>query len=172
MNLMTVALLLLTPLLVWRIYVRLKAMMARQRSIESRHWAGMIVATSIVVVLGADLVPSPEAFAWFALGTCGGIAYGIWGLRLTRYEETDKGYYFKPNARLGIMMAMALVTRLMYLGFEMYASQGSGAPSPKLNDNALTPLAISLVAAYFGTYSAGLLRWRRKLRVSEQSFDT
>ncbi|MES2296171.1 MAG: hypothetical protein V4582_03975 [Pseudomonadota bacterium] len=171
MNLSTIALLLLTPLLVWRLYLRVKGMMARQRSLESRHWTGMIVALTIVIVLGSGLAGTPEALGWFALGSAVGVGYGIWGLRLTRFEDTPNGYFFKPNARLGTVMAMALAARFMYLAAETYVNQGSGLPAPKFMDTMLTPLAVSMVAAYFGTYSAGLLRWRRKLRAGERSFD-
>ncbi len=39
----TLALLVLTPLLVWRIYSRIKTQMQRQRSIVSRHYTGVLV---------------------------------------------------------------------------------------------------------------------------------
>ena len=164
MNLTTLALLVLTPLLVWRVYSRLKGMMMRQRSIVSRHWTGLGVFAAMVLVPGSELVSNPVALAWLVVGTVAGIAYGMWGLRLTRFEDTEQGYYFTPNARLGIVVAMLFVARIMYIGFEMYANQGSTAPTPKFTDSPLTLLSLGLVAGYFGTYSAGLLRWRRALK--------
>lgn len=167
MNLTTLALLVLTPLLVWRVYSRLKGMMLRQRSIVSRHWTGLGVFAAMVLVPGSELVSNPASLAWLAIGTVAGIAYGIWGLRLTRLEDTDQGYYFTPNARLGILVAMLFVARIMYIGFEMYANQGSNAPTPKFTDSPLTLLSLGLVAGYFATYSAGLLRWRHALKKAD-----
>ena len=164
MNLTTLALLVLTPLLVWRVYSRLKGMMQRQRSIVSRHWTGLGVFAAMVLVPGSELVARPMSLAWLAVGTAAGIAYGVWGLRLTRFEDTDQGYFFTPNARLGILVALLFVARIMYIGFEMYANQGSSTPTPKFTDSPLTLLSLGLVAGYFGTYSAGLLRWRRALK--------
>ena len=164
MNLATLALLALTPLLVWRVYSRLKGMMTRQRSIVSRHLTGLGVFAAMVLVPASELVSQPMSLAWLGTGTAAGIAYGIWGLRLTRFEDTEQGYYFTPNARLGLLIAMLFVARVMYVGFELYANQGSGMPTPRFTDNPLTLLSVGLTAGYFGTYSAGLLRWRRKLR--------
>jgi hypothetical protein len=167
MNLTTLALLVLTPLLVWRVYSRLKGMMQRQRSIVSRHWTGLGVFMAMVLVPGSELMARPMSLAWLAVGTAAGIAYGVWGLRLTRFEDTDQGYYFTPNARLGILVALLFAARILYIGFEMYANQGSGVPTPRFTDSPLTLLSLGLVAGYFGTYSAGLLRWRRALKRAE-----
>lgn len=170
MNLTTLALLVLTPLLVWRVYSRLKAMMVRQRSIVSRHWTGLGVFTAMVLVPASELARLPESLAWLLVGAAAGIAYGIWGLRLTRFEDTNEGYYFTPNARLGILVAMLFTARILYIGFEMYANQGSNAPTPRFTDSAITLLAVGLTGGYFGTFSAGLLRWRGKLKKVASKF--
>ncbi|MET0857290.1 MAG: hypothetical protein ABWY27_11115 [Telluria sp.] len=164
MNLATLALLVLTPFLVWRVYTRLKTMMARQRSIVSRHWTGVGVFTAMVLVPLSELVTSPAMLGWLVLGAAAGIGYGIWGLRLTRFEDTDQGYYFTPNARLGILIAMLFTGRILYLGFEMYVNQGSNLPTPRFTDSPLTMLTVGLTGGYFATISAGLLRWRMKLK--------
>jgi hypothetical protein len=80
-------------------------------------------------------------------------------LKLTRFEETDEGYYFTPNARLGIIIAMLFAARVLYIGFELYANQG---PAPRFTDSLLSMLVVGLTGAYFGTYSIGVLRWRLK----------
>ena len=45
----TVALLILAPLLVWRIYSRVNKLMVRQQSIMARHWTGMLVFLAMVL---------------------------------------------------------------------------------------------------------------------------
>ena len=69
-----------------------------------------------------------------------------------------------PQNILHGLYSMALVARVLYLGVQIYANKGSDLPTPRFTDSALTMLTVGLAGAYFGTYSAGLLRWRRKLR--------
>ena len=159
----TIALLLLSPILVWRIYSRIKTMMKRQRSIMQRHYTGAGVFTLLVVLTASQLMDMLPTLGWLAAGTAGGIAYGIWGLKLTRFE-TREGYYFTPNARLGVVMAMQFVAAVLYVGFEIYANQGSGLPTPRASDYIFFMPSMGLMAGYFATYSIGLLRWRFALR--------
>lgn len=160
----TIALLLLAPVLVWRIYSRVKAMMTRQRSIMQRHYTGLGVFTAMALVPASQLLDQPSDLLWLAIGTLMGIGYGVWGLRLTRFEAVREGYFYTPNARLGLVIAMLFVASVLYVGFEIYANQGTGLPVPKVTDYLFFMPALGLVAGYFGTYSAGLLRWRFKLR--------
>ena len=113
MSIYTIALLLLAPVLVWRVYSRVKGMMKRQRSIMQRHYTGAGVFTAIVLVTGSQLIDQPGSLAWLAVGTLMGAAYGVWGLKLTRFEDVKEGYFFTPNARLGLVIAMLFVAAVM-----------------------------------------------------------
>lgn len=160
----TLALLVLTPLLVWRIYRRIQAQLTRQRSIVSRHYTGILVFGAMILVPIAQLLTTPYNLAALLVGTGGGIGYAVWGLKLTRFETNPQGYWFTPNARLGMVMAMILVARILYIGVEVYANQGTGVTTERLTESPLTMLCVGLTAGYFGWYSLGVLRWRRKLR--------
>ncbi len=164
MNVTTLTLLVLTPFLVWRIYSRLRTAMARQRSIMSRHYTGLFVFIAMVLVPASELFSKPAMLGWLALGTAAGIGYGVWGLKQTRFEETEDGYYFTPPARLGILIAMLFTARILYIGFELYANQGSHVPAPHFTDSLVTMLAVGLTGGYFGTFSAGLALWRYRIR--------
>jgi hypothetical protein len=155
----TLALLVLTPVLVWRVHARLKTQMARQRSILTRHYTGIFVFIAMIAVPASELLNKPYSLGALAVGVAGGIGYGIWGLKLTRFEETDEGYFFTPNARLGIVIAMLFAARVLYIGFDLYAGNG---PTPLFTDSPLSMLVVGLTGAYFGTYSIGVLRWRTK----------
>lgn len=165
MTITTLALLLLTPILVWRIYTRLKTQMARQRSIMSRHYTGVLVFAGMILVSLSEVLSRPAALGALAAGTALGVFWGVFALRRTVFEDTEGGYFFTPPMRLGIVMAMILVARVLYLGVEIYASQqGTGPAAPRFTDSPLTMLCVGLTAGYFATYSVGLLLWRRKLR--------
>ena len=165
MNITTLALLVLTPFLVWRIYSRLKTQMARQRSIVSRHYTGLLVFGGMILVSLSETLARPMEAGALAAGTALGVFWGVFALRRTVYEDTEGGYFFTPPMRLGIVMAMILVARVLYIGVEIYAvQQGSGMPTPRFTDSPLTMLCVGLTGGYFGAYSVGLLLWRRRLR--------
>lgn len=164
MDIWTIALLVLTPVLVWRIYSRLKAVLGRQRSIMQKHYTGALVFCGMALIPASQFFGEPAMLGWLAIGVAMGIGYGIWGLKLTRFETIKKGYFFTPNMRLGMVIAMLFVASLLYIGFEIYANQGRGLPTPRLTDYPFFLPCLGLVAGYFGTYSIGLLRWRNKLR--------
>jgi hypothetical protein len=164
MSLTTLALIALVPLLVWRIYSRIKNQMTRQRSIVSRHYTGLIVFAALVVVPGTEVVDRPFELAALAAGAIAGIALGTYGLRRTQFEDTPEGYFFTPPSRMGILIAMLLVARVIYLGIEIYMNQGSNRPNPRFSDSPVTMLCLGMTAAYFATFSLGLMRWRRRMR--------
>lgn len=164
MNITTLALLALTPILVWRIYSRLKTQMARQRSIMSRHYTGVLVFAGMILVSFSATLARPMELGALAVGSALGVSWGVFGLRRTVYEDTQGGYFFTPPMHLGIVMAMILVARILYIGIEIYANQGSGLPAPRLTESPLTMLCVGLSAGYFLAYSVGLLLWRRRMR--------
>jgi hypothetical protein len=164
MSLTTLALILLVPVLVWRVYKRLSAQMVRQRSILSRHYTGLLVFGALLAVPATELADRPLSLAALAGGALGGIALGYYGLSRTRFEDTDEGYYFTPPARMGILIAMLLVARVIYLGIEIYLNQGSSQPNPRFSDSPLTMFCLGVAAAYFATFSGALMRWRQRKR--------
>jgi hypothetical protein len=66
--------------------------------------------------------------------------------------------------RMGILVAMLLVARVIYLGIEIYMNQGSSQPNPRFSDSPATMFCAGLAGAYFATFSASLMRWRQRLR--------
>ncbi|MFS2214656.1 hypothetical protein ACCD08_09115 [Telluria sp. Tellsp104] len=164
MSLTTLALIALLPLLIWRIHSRLKHQMTRQRSILSRHYTGLFVFVVMILIPASELGDRPFQLAALAAGAIGGIALGSYGLRRTRFEDTPEGYFFTPPSRMGILVAMVLVARVVYLGIEIYMNQGSNRPNPRFTDSPITMLCLGLTAAYFATFSAALMRWRQRMR--------
>jgi hypothetical protein len=164
MSLTTLALIALVPLLVWRIYSRLKNQMVRQRSILSRHYTGLFVFSVMILIPATELVDRPLQLAALAAGAIGGILLGGYGLRRTRFEDTPEGYFFTPPQRMGVLVAMLLVARVLYLGIEIYMNQGSNKPNPRFTDSTITMVCLGITAAYFATFSASLMRWRQQKR--------
>ncbi len=161
MNLTTLALIVLAPLLVWRVYRRVNGVMASQRSILSRHYTGLFVFTAMVLVAVSEVATRGLHLASLLLGTSAGICLGIYGLRHTRFDNAT--VFYTPPKRTGLLIAMLFFARVMQIGIELYLNQGSGKPNPEFTDSLVTMGAIGLLGGYFGTFSAGLIRWRRSL---------
>jgi hypothetical protein len=164
MELTTIALLILAPLLVWRIYTRVKSLMARQRSILARHYTGLGVFLAMALVAASEVLRQPLPLGVLLAGTGLGIGWGMFGFKRTRLEATPEGCFFTPHMRLGLLIAMLFTARILYAGFELYAAKGSGTPPPRYSESLTTQLTVGLMAGYFGTMSAGLILWRRRVR--------
>ncbi len=161
----TLALLALVPLLVWRIYSRLKRMLARQKSQLWRHWAAALLLPALLVSLAVSMAGDLLAVSCLAAGALAGAWLGMWGIRLTRFESTQRGYFFTPNLRLGITISLLFAARVLYRGMELYMNSRTESPHPLTNQDFIqspfTTLSFGLLAGYFATYAIGLIRWRR-----------
>lgn len=156
----TLALLVLIPLLVWRIYSRLKRMTRRQPSQWWRHRAAAILFPLLIAALATML--DMLALSYLGAGTLAGAWLGIWSLQLTRFENTEQGFFFTPNRHLGIAVSMLFVARLLYRSLELYIDSRAAIllPTQDFTHSPLTLLALGLLAGYHATYGWGLLRWR------------
>lgn len=166
MEITTIILLLLVPLLVWRIYSRLKAAMVRSPSQLWRHYATVALLAALLGGLAAQVLDSPLALAALALGTVAGAGLGYRNMQLSVLENTPQGFFYTPNLRLGVLIAMLFIGRLLYRGFELYLQMHNGtplAPEPFAHQP-LTVLLFCLLAGHFGAYHLLLARWQRGQR--------
>lgn len=151
----------LLPLIAWRMYRRVRRLVGRQPSVARRHWSAAVLFPALLLLLGAGALngPTPQkALVALGAGAALGIALGVIGLRTTRFEVTEQGLFYTPNAHIGIALSLLLAVRVLYRlfqGFEGAFMQASGfATSP------LTLLAFATLAGYYASYAIGLLRWR------------
>ncbi len=153
----------LVPLIAWRVYVRVRRQLGRQRLIARRHWAAAIFFPVLLVVLGLSALPMPMALMGLAVGAAAGVALAIFGLRLTQFEATVDGLFYTPNAYIGLVLAVALAARILYRLFQVYGAAGITTPvmAQDLGRSPLTLLIVAIVCGYYSAYSFGILRWRR-----------
>jgi hypothetical protein len=89
-----------------------------------------------------------------------GIAFGMFGLHLTRFEATEQGVYYTPNAHLGILLSTLVVCRVVYRLIVGGLPGTAAGPAPTLTP--LTLLLVGTLAGYYCTYAIGLLRWKAR----------
>jgi hypothetical protein len=156
-----IALVILVPLLSWRVYRRMQRMLGRQRL--SRVRAGLTLA--IFPVLIGLLAFASHAHPAGLAGLAGGLAVGgvlaVYGLRLTRFEESADGVFYTPSAHLGVALSLLLAGRVLYRLVEVYRLDPANLPqTPDLMLSPVTLAIVGLLAGYYVGYALGLVRWR------------
>ena len=160
----TLALLFLVPLLVWRIYSRLKKLVARQKSQLWRHRLVAFGVPALIVFLATttkfEILPRSSLGA----GVLAGGWLGVLGIKLTRFEQVGKDYYFTQHRYLGLAITMLFIARLLYRGMEIYLNTRLDVPvpPPPFGQSPLTMAAYGMVTGYYAAYAWGLLRWRQR----------
>jgi len=167
------------PLVLWRLYMRLRRMVGRQPSYLWRHWCAAVLMPPLLAGIGWLALPFDLALSGWAAGLVGGVVLAGFGLRLTRFEATPQGYFFVPNMHIGVALTALLVARLAYRAVVLF--EGGSLPlthsaipgmAPHVAvirmmvTNPLTLGVISLRLGYAAAYAAGLLRWRLAQRAA------
>ena len=95
----------IAALVAWRVHARMRRMIGRQRLSPLRPWLAVtlfpLLAVLVLVASLADPAGDPRVAAGLAAGALAGVALGLYGTRLTRFEATQAGLFYTPNAHLG-----------------------------------------------------------------------
>jgi len=152
------------PLILWRVYARVRRNIGRQRSRAWRHWFGVTLFPLLVLLFALVALRSPLAEGALWGGVAVGVALAIAGLRLTRFERTADGFFYTPNAYIGVGLSLLLVGRILYRMTQVYGgtAAATAASHPDFARSPLTLVIFGMVAGYYATYAAGLLRWRSR----------
>ena len=165
MQLTTLALVLLIPLLIWRIYSRLKQFFVRQESLLWKHWVGAGFFAFLLLVAAVGARQDVLALSSLGAGVLGGAWLAFFALKKTRFEIVGVRYFFKPYDRFGILVCMLFAARVLQIGVELYLNRQSDFPQPISREmvmlHPLSCASFGLLAGYLAAFSAGMLRWRR-----------
>lgn len=154
-------LLVLLPLIAWRVYKRFRRMVGRQRLSRVRPWVTLILFPTLAVLLAFASFTHVERLALLVTGLAVGGALAIYGLRKTEFEPTPQALFYTPNAHLGIALSLLFVGRIIYRFIEIYVINPSATHTTA--DFARSPLTLAvfgLLAGYYVGYAIGLVRWR------------
>ena len=76
-------------------------------------------------------------------------------------HPTPEGFFFTPNAPLGIALSLLFLGRIAYRFETFYLAEGSQRFSAAdFGRSPLTLLIFGTLAGYYVAYAIGLLRWR------------
>jgi hypothetical protein len=169
----TVAIAIAVPLVAWRIYSRFRRMVGRQRLSKVRPWITLTLFPLLVLLLASASLAHPVVLAWLAAGLAVGAALARYGLRSTRFEAiSGEGFFYTPNAPLGIALTVLFIGRILYRVVEMRAiAPGAGAP-PDFARSPVTLAVFGLLAGYYIAYAIGLVRWRAGVMRAKRERET
>ena len=163
MSTSAIMLLIAIPLIVWRLYARMRRLIGKQRSSLTRHWIVALFFPIIVVMLALVNRASPLGLGGLLAGVCCGVALAIWGLKLTKFEHTEDQFFYTPNAQIGIAIICIFLARLGYRLFQMVTLTGDAAQAAGVSftRSPLTTITFGLLAGFYCCYSIGLIHWRK-----------
>lgn len=152
----------LVPLVIWRLYSRIRRVVGRQKSQVWRHRATAIFYSLLILLVGYAASANLISSAGLAGGVGAGIALAMWGLRLTRLESTPEGFFYTPNAYIGLALVLLLTGRILYRVIQIHDAAGAMSPAAMqdLGQSPFTLLLFGMLASYYAAYAIGILRWR------------
>lgn len=151
-------------LVLWRVYSRMRRMIGRQKLSNVRPWITIVVFPTLLGLILLGSVMHPASTLALLGGTVGGVALGIYGLRLTKFEQSTEGLFYTPSAHLGIALSLLLLGRVAYRMVQLFVLTGEAttARPEDFTQSPLTILIFGTLAGYYVTYAVGLLRWHKQ----------
>ncbi|CAN5573872.1 hypothetical protein BH11PSE7_BH11PSE7_25940 [soil metagenome] len=151
----------LAPLVSWRVYLRFRRSIGRQKMSPVRPWIQLFMFPALVVLFALATRMYPERMWLLGIGLALGGLLSIYGLRLTNFEVTPGRLYYTPHAPLGIVLSLLFVARIIYRIFEVYVLDTDAGPGIQAFAQSPVTLAVfGLLAGYYIGYAVGLVRWR------------
>jgi uncharacterized membrane protein len=152
----------LVPLVLWRVYSRIRRLTSRQRSKTWRHRTTLVFFPLLVLALGTFAIGTGNAIALagLAAGLPVGAVLGRIATGKTRFEQVGGAFYFTPHAPIGLLVAALFMGRMAWRAYEFYAL-GSFAHHEFVT-SPLTLVIFGVLAGYYMSYAFGLLAWRKR----------
>ena len=152
-------------LIAWSIYRRIRRNIGRQPLRPRRAIISIIVLTLVSALLVSTSLQNSHLLLGIGGGLLLGVLLGFIGLRLTRFETTDAGHFYTPNAHIGIVLSMLFIGRLAYR-FWIFHDTIAAPNGPPPFQSPLTFFIFGLTAGYYIVYQAGLFKHSRDKKVA------
>ncbi|MFZ6654879.1 hypothetical protein [Undibacterium sp. TJN19] len=148
--------------IVWRIVSRVRRMVGRQKYSKVRATLTVLVFPILIALILFGVHTHMDTVLGMLAGMGVGVGLGMYGHRLTKFENSAAGKFYTPNAHLGIALSLLLIGRIAWrMGTLYYTTQSFTAPPGDLSSSPLTLFLFGMLAAYYITFAIGLLRWAR-----------
>jgi len=142
------------------IYRRGRRLFTRQRFGSRRLLVRMAIVGSICVLLLPILLLARGVAPAIGLGL--GLSLGLLARTLTKFEVTEQGLFFTPNAYVGVAVMSLFLGRMIY----RLTAIGAAGGSPFRDGFQRSPMTAAVVAVligYYVTYYAAIFARGRRL---------
>jgi hypothetical protein len=124
--------------------------------------AGLVLSIGIVLTSAALInIWVPDAFVYTAAGLGAGVALGIVGLALTRWDRAGDGLYYTPNRWLVLAVTLTVAGRIAYGFWRMWQQWDGFAAREAWIETAGLQGALAAGATVLGYYVAYWIGVRR-----------
>lgn len=157
----------IVALLAWRVCSRVRRMVGRQTLSRVRPWVTVTLFPLLIAMVLLGALVHPVNAAALLAGVCAGVALGVYGLKLTKFETTPQGLSYTPSAHLGIALSLLLAARIGYRLVQFYFAadaidMGDGSHMEFVR-SPMTLIIFGTLAGYYVSYAVGLIRWRMRV---------
>lgn len=154
------------PLIVWRLYARMRRNFGRQPIQPKRMWMRVVIFSVITLLVAAQGIIDPRLAEGLTAGLVGGVVLGMIALKLTRFEIDGQNDCYFPNPWIGLALTALLLGRLLYRLMVLYPqmSPATAGGYAAYQRSPLTMMILGLLLGYYIAYYAGLLIHHRRVR--------
>jgi hypothetical protein len=144
-------------LFAWSIYRRVRRNIGRQKLRPRRILISLAIFAVIGCFLGMASLQNLNLLYGLAGGLVLGGALGFVGLRLTRFETTEEGHFYTPNAHIGVALSLLLAGRMIYRFMVLNSTLSAAEMNhPPPMQSPLTFFIVGLTFGYYIVYRIGL----------------
>ena len=154
---------LITALVVWMLYRRMRRSFGRQRVQDKRMWFRIGILTLVTILFAAAISRDVDLLGVLAAGVVCGAVLAYVGLRYTKFEITPQGRFYTPHAYIGLVIAALFVGRFLYRFLGVYdgvtppAAAGQSIAA-MYQHNPFLLAAFGAVVGYYVPYYLGVLQ--------------
>jgi hypothetical protein len=163
--------LLLSALIVFAIYRRLRRSFGRQPLRPGRMAFRMVLLGLIGAVLAPAALRSGAFAGAAAAGLAAGVSLAFWGASQTRFEQAGTQRYYVPHTYTGIAVSLLFIGRVAFRLLQAYGlTRGAQGQAATLGSGGYgygyvsSPLTLGLFFVLMGYWVCylGLLLWKSK----------
>ncbi|GGJ11152.1 hypothetical protein GCM10010885_20530 [Alicyclobacillus cellulosilyticus] len=157
-------LLLLSLLIIWSLYRRVRRTIAPARLVPRRLYlrAALFLAVEALSTVSFAMHVWDDVSA--AIGLCAGIGLAVFAYRTTRYEHRPDGWYYRTNAAVGVVLITLFIARLVWRTAFVYEEVASATAHPGTPSTASDPLTAAILFVLFTYYAVYFLLLAAKAR--------
>ena len=134
------------------------------------NFAVMVFSAAFFLIsAGFTTIWIPRSLSGAAAGIATGLAFGVLGLLLTRWESGLRELYYTPNRWLVLVVTVIVSVRVFYGLYRSFAAAQAGFGGTEILDAFGVPESLAAggaVIGYYAAYNAGLQwrmrRWQRR----------